>query len=300
MAPSTLPIYVALDDAYGHVGHTYRRLRHHALTAALPITLIFEELLADYGPLKKKEIDLDGQVDDCAVEVTATDIALNGFAQIVNVEVLRLTKNNREHALYTHFFGDKPLHVFVRPLHGSQLAATKKWPASLVSSQHPSLAALAPELPPLLEKADAALAAKAAAEQQRSEFRDLGERKEYIDRVNAARKEAYGILSTFPHKYVGLPLNFADQFFRRDRSKAGEEETVEGLEEDIAALKAELAEKEARRDQLKAAEEKAAEEKAAAEAALTATKTQVAELKRELAEKQKQAAALAAMVGTNA
>ena len=121
-----------------------------------------------------------------------------------------------------------------------------------------------------------------------------------IDRVNAARKEAYGILSTFPHKYVGLPLNFADQFFLRNRSKAGDEVTVEALDEDIAALKGELAEKEAQRDQMKAAEEKATEEKAAAEAALIAAKTQVAELKKELAEKQKQAASLAAMVGPNA
>jgi hypothetical protein len=183
---------------------------------------------------------------------------------------------------------------------GDQFLAMQTWPSSLTSSQHPTLAALAPELEPLLKAADSVLTTKKNAEQQRSAFREVGERKDFIDRANAARKEAYGVLSTIPHKNIGLPLSFADQFFRRDRAKTGEHVTLPALEAKVVDLEAELAETKALRDAMKAAEEKAAQEAAEAEAAREAAKAELAALQKELAAKEKHAAALKALIEANA
>lgn len=298
--PRTFSIFVLIALLHEHIGFTFRRLRHNPLTKSLPITATFEVLLADCGPIQQTETDLSDQVDDRIIEVAAVGVSLDQFAERVSVEALRLTNNNREHELYVHYFNDKPLHLFTKPVTGKQLTAMRKWPGSLGSSPHPTLLALAPELPPLLKEAEGVLLSKEIAEQKKSEFREVGERRAFVERVNAARKEAYGILSTLPHKHVGLPLNFADQFFRRDRAKPEEEVTLPALEEEISQLKEELEGKEALRVELKAAEEKAAKEAAEADAARKAAKVELAALQKELAEKQKHAAALMALIGQSA
>jgi hypothetical protein len=96
----------------------------------------------------------------------------------------------------------------------------RKWHVSLDTSTHSALKALAPEIVPLIAAADAALEAKALADQRQKQFREVGERREYFDKVNAARKSLYGELSSLPHKVTGLPSGFADQFFRRDKGDA--------------------------------------------------------------------------------
>jgi chromosome segregation ATPase len=167
-----------------------------------------------------------------------------------------------------------------------------KWPESFSKSEHASLQALGPELVPLLAEGSAAAAGKKSAERQRDEFRDLGARKRFIDRVNAARKEAYGSLSTLPHKHTGLPSSFADQFFRRDTTagEVDEEPTIEEIEQEVASLRAQLEERERLLDQLKEAATQAAtreQERAAAEAKL-------AQLEQEMADKQREAEAIRA------
>src|SRR6185295_6405416 len=61
--------------------------------------------------------------------------------------------------------------------------------------------------------ANAAVAARDNARQANREFRDVGERRRWVDRMNAARKEVYGTLAKLPHEGLGLPSDFADQFF---------------------------------------------------------------------------------------
>lgn len=299
MTPHTFLIFVELNVVRFHLGFTFRRLRYNPYTKDLSITGVFESLLAECALMQQKEVELDDQIDDREVEIVAVDLDLNAFAQSVSREVLRLTKGNREDALYKHYFGDKPLHVFTRPTMGDQYIAMTTWPSSLGSSPQPTLTALAPEAKVLLEKAEKVIKAKGDAEQERSKFREVGERKDYIDRVNAARKEAYGILSTLPHKHVGLPLNFADQFFKRERPKNGEKVTIEGLEEDLAELKEEVAQKEALLLSMKSAEEKAAKEAEEAAAAREQAKAKLAELRKDLAAKEKQAEELAAVIRAN-
>jgi hypothetical protein len=123
------------------------------------------------------------------------------------------------------------VHLFKRPMLGSQLEAMRAWPASLAGSESPALQALGAELLPIIAEADEAVKAKGASEQARDAFRDIDARKRYIDSVNAARKEAYGALAKMPHQHLGLPSSFADGFFRREavKGEAAEEVTAAQL-----------------------------------------------------------------------
>lgn len=299
MAPRTLPIFILLAVVRIHLGYTYRRLRYNAYTKDLSITAIFEKLMAECGPMQLKEADIDDQIDDREIEVAAMDDDVSVFAERFNREVLMLTKGNREDALYVHYFGHKPISIFNKPLMGDKYEAMAGWPSSVEPSPHPTLKAFAPELASLLSAAEKVIKGKGDAELQRTLFREVGERKDYIDRVNTARKEAYGLLSTLPHKYPGLPLNFADQFFKRDRRKTVEKVTIEGLEEELGELKEEVAHKEALLISMKAAEEKAAKEAEEAAAVREQAKAKLAEIQKELAAKEKQAEELQALIRAN-
>lgn len=73
------------------------------------------------------------------------------------------------------------------------------------------------------------------AEQQKKEFREVGERRKYIDDVNADRRSLWTELSKLPQKHPELPANFADGFFRRDipADDGVEEVTVESVQQEI-------------------------------------------------------------------
>ncbi|HZF48770.1 MAG TPA: hypothetical protein VE093_08980 [Polyangiaceae bacterium] len=289
--PRTLSHESPLTEVRSHLSYTVRRLRAHALTQFLAPT--FEALLTQWTLLHQKELELADKVDDTVIEGGAIDGELNAFAHHTSRTLLDLTSNNRNHPLYLHFFGGKPLHVFTRPVLAGQLYAMRQWNPSLAQSGHASLTALGGALTPLIEKADEVVAARAAAEQAVRQFREIGERKQFIDEVNAARKEAHGVLSTLPHKHTALPARFADGFFKRDRPR-DEAPDLEAIEGAIEKLKKELAEQEKAREELLAAQAaaKAAEEeqvKAAAEAKLAA-------IKKEIELKMKEAAAIQAVI----
>jgi hypothetical protein len=298
MPPKTFPLLFILVDVRPHIAFTDRWLRAHPLTQGLPITGVFHTLVDDCQATQQKEFELDDKVAEVTVAASILDMELNVFAQRVSNAVLVLTGGNRAHDLYLHFFGDKPLHLFVKPVLGNQLTAMRKWIPSLTGSEHPSLKTLGEELPALIQKAEDAATAVEDAEQARTDFREVGERRQFIDKVNALRKETYGILSTLPHKHTGLPSNFADQFFLRDRSRKGEEATVESLEEELNDLKKEISEKEAQLNELKQARDEANQKAAADEAARAAAKLELAEVVKELAEKQKKISALKATIAT--
>jgi hypothetical protein len=300
MAPRTFPWTIILINVLPHIAFTARWLRAHPLTKDLPITLVFEELVTDWKVTQEKEIALDGQVADTAVAAAILDMELDAFAERTSTTLLMLNGKKRTDALYQHYFEGKPPHLFIKPTLGSELAAMKKWPTSLLASEHPALNALGAELPDLITRASQAETKKTDAVTERSDFREVGDRKKFIDRVNAARKEAYGILSTLPHKHVGLPSNFADQFFKRDRSKVGEEVTVEALEQEISELQAELTAKQGLRDKLKQEQSEEEQRRAREEAEQAAAKAELAAIEKEHAERAKRIAALKATIGAKA
>jgi multidrug efflux pump subunit AcrA (membrane-fusion protein) len=156
------------------------------------------------------------------------------------------------------------------------------------------------ELPDLIERASKAEKKREDTTRERTDFREVGDRKKFIDRVNSARKEAYGILSTLPHKHTGLPSNFADQFFKRDRSKVEEDVTLEALEQEIAEMQSELAAKQKLRDEMKQAQSEEEQRRAKEEAEREAAKAELAAIEKEHAEREKKIAALKATIGAKA
>lgn len=292
MTPRTLTEDDSTPDIRSEIGTPARRLRANVLTQALASR--FDDLLKAWTTIHQQELDLEDAVDDATMEVVSVDAELNGFAQRVSSEVLTYTGKDRTDALYVHLFGDKPVSRFIQPILSDKLEKMHTWVSPLQSSEHGPLAALGAELPGLLKIADETAQALVDAEQAKREFRAVGERKKFIDEVNAARKETYGVLATMPHKHPGLSLRFADGFFPRKRKKTSEpteasvKATIESLKQDILEQEQLLVKIEKQQAEAKAA----AEEKARQDA-----KAKLAEIEKVIEQNQKEAAALKATLG---
>jgi hypothetical protein len=263
-----------------------------------PHAPVFEALRDEWAKVQTIELACQEAISDAQAKVDAADDGLDDFANRLSKTVLTITADDRTHPLYLHFFGDKPLAQFIRPALGAQFKAMQDWPQSLTDSEHGALKAMAPELAVRLAAADAAVKAKASARQQNKQFRDVGERKQFADKLNGARKERYGALAKLPHIESGLPADFADQFFRRSRAaedveQEGAEETVASVTKQVSLLEEELAARKERLEELKTEEAEAAK----GAAALSADKAALAALEKEIAEAEQKAAALKAKIG---
>jgi len=272
---------------------TLGRLKAHPLGA--PHVPTFEALRSEGAQVLTLELHHIETMNDTQAVVVVVDGKLDHFVGRLSKAVLTLTDDDREHALYLHFFGGKSPSEVRRPVLGAELQLAKKWLPSLTQSPHPELAAMAPELAALIAEADAAEVARNTARQQNRIFRDVGERRQWVDRLNATRKEVHGALAKLPYENPGLPTNFADMFFLRtpDREEGDEEpQTGEDLRAYVEALRAKLAGAEARLAEVEAAEAEAEAEQAAA--ARAADAAALAELNRAAVELEKKRAALQA------
>lgn len=271
-----------------HLTFTLSQLRAHPLGA--PYVALFEVLRTEGREVNNRELDLIEQKAAARAVVVASDGGLDGYASRLSKTVLTITGDDRSSGLYTHYF-EKPLGELTRPILRGQLAAMRKWLISLPLSPHAALSGMAAELATRVDEADEAVAALNAAEQQIREFRDVGERKQWVDRLNAARKEVHGALAKLPHEHPELPSDFADQFFLSEPGgDDADEDTVEALQAEEAALQKDLARVQARlaeATRTEAEQKKEAEARAAKAAAL-------AELEREAAALEKRRAALKA------
>ncbi|AKT39468.1 hypothetical protein [Chondromyces crocatus] len=297
MAARTLTARAALLGLFNHVGYTLERLKAHALGA--PHLTLFETIRTEGLQILTQELQIAHAQVGAQAQIDIADDQLDDFASRLSKEVLTLTDDNREHSLYLHFFRKKTLSEFKRPVLRAQLASMRGWIQSLTESEHPSLRALAPELTALIQEADAAVTARDSARQTNRIFRDTGDRSQWVDRLNAARKETHGALSKLPHERIGLPTDFADRFFYRGPKREDheeEEETVESMQEHIEALREQLEAAEARLAELEAAEaeaRKVAETHAAHVARLADIERAAAALEKERAAVRKQIAATA-------
>jgi hypothetical protein len=293
MAVKTLDHRSAILTLLFQVSYTLSRLRAHPLGA--PYIPAFEALRAEGLAVLTREIALNEAVIDAQARVDVADDGLDDFAGRGSKAILAVTHDDRSHTLYRHFFGTKPLAELRRPVLAGQLTTMKAWPSALQECGVPALQAMAPELVPLLEAAEAAEKARFDARQAMRKFRDMGERRQWIDRLNATRKEAHGALAKLPHQHTGLPSDFASQFFLSSPEREAAEpaegelpETPEVLREHIATQRKAIEAAETRLAELEAAEaavKQAAEARAAEEA-------QLAELDRAAAELEQKRAAL--------
>lgn len=294
MSIRTLHFRSALILLLKEIRYTLSLLAVHPLT--VPHVSAFQPLREEWATVQAIELAHQEAISVAQAKVDAADYGLDDFAGRVSKAVLTITADVRTHSLYLHFFGEKNLTDFRRPTLGAQLRAMQAWLPSLEGSEHETLKAMAPGLAKLLDAADVAVKAKTAAKQKNKQFRDVGERKQFADRLNAVRKEVHGALATLPHLHPGLPTNFAAQFFRRDTTDedADEQEaTVASVTARIASLEEELAQEKARLDDLKLQEAEAAK----AEAALEADEAALTAAQKDLAETAQKIEALKAKLG---
>ena len=237
---------------------------------------LFEPLRTQCLSIQQQELEGLEALSYAQAHVDAGDEGIDDFASRLSKALLSITKDDRKHTLYLHYFGSKSLSVFLRPKLGAQLSAMKSWVDSLTTSPFPALQAMAAELVELITRADTALAARAEAQARIRKFRNVGARRQLFDTVNVAKLAI---------ETPGLSSDYPDHFFRSaPESPEALDPTIESLTEEIADLELKLV---AARAQLTTLEEaavnakKEAEERAADEAKLAELNKQGAELEKE-------------------
>lgn len=283
--------------------HLYYQLqRSIAEPEGAPFVAELQALVGQGLQVATTEIELIGARIAAQVRVDISAEKLDRFADKVLDTVLRITNGDRTKALYTNLAGDKNPTEYKRPKHGEQYESTKTWGAKLAQCGIPELAAMAPEVQPLLDEVEAALGAKRNAQQQNRTFRDVGARQQFVDSLNAARVHAYGELTRLAHQTPTMSSDFADRFFLKDKTKGEdldngeEEETIEILQARAEELREGLAEIE---EQLRELQD---EEAAAAKAAelRAADVARLAQLDKVAAEAAAEAEALRAKLAAEA
>lgn len=292
MAVRNLSHLISLIALRGEIIHTLDQVKAHPLTQAY--VPVFEGLRDEWSAVFAEELALRDGLSAVNARIFSSDVALNGLAGRVAKALLNLTGEDRGHPLYVAYFKKKSLGDFKRPILGSQLEAMKGWVPELKQSDDPTLAALGAEVEAAVKIADEAVNTRTKLETESVFFRETGNRKKLFNKVNATRKQTHGELGKMHHETVGLPAAFADLFFRHASGSNDEEPlTVEAIDEEIADLEKQIADRKALRaavvaeleNQAKAEAEKAAEQAVLAELekAAAAAAQRIAEVKAKIA-----------------
>lgn len=242
----------------------------------------FQACRDECAVVQNQELDLLERLSNAQASVDIADEDLDDFASRLSKAILTITKDDRTHTLYLHFFGKKSISAFIRPKLGIELEAVKAWAESLATSPFPALQAMASEVAGLVVAADKALSARAETQRQIRHFRDVGARHQLFDKVNAARKKAAGDLAKLAIETPGLPSDYGDSFFRSAPvAEDVDEPTIDSVKEDIGILETKLVSARGLLVTLEAAAadaKKAADEKASDEALLAVLEKEEAAL----------------------
>jgi hypothetical protein len=258
---------------------------------ANPLTIVhavrFQALRARWTIVQALEISLNEELSDAKAQVDIADAALDDFAVRFSNALLALTGQKRDAVLYVFFF-KKPLSEFRKPILAGQLQAMTDWILSLDTTPHPTLAAMKAELITLVEAGQKATKVRDTLLLKIRDFRDVGERKQLFDEVNAERKSVEGELSKLALQTPSLGTAFSQQFFKPSEAGDATEETIDSVTLEIKDLEAKLAERALRLVEITKEAEDAAK-KAEDKAAKTA---RLAELNKDIEARKKEAQAL--------
>ncbi len=285
MAARTLALRTGLLALLQELRYTLVLITNEPLAAAQ--VAAFQALRDEWKTVLLLDIDILELLASAQAAIDKADDNLDDFAGRVFRAVEDFTGQNPKHPLVGNLFKGKTQAKFKRPVLNAQLEAQRDWVTALPKVGSPTLAALATELVPLIEAADQALELQKTAQQKNREHRDIGARKQLVDKLNAARKEAYGALSKLPFEHPNLASDFADRFFRTDTLTENDEETMEDVKAAIAELETELLARKAQLAIMEAAAAalaKAEAEKKAKEDTLAGLEAQQAELAKKAAE----------------
>jgi uncharacterized phage infection (PIP) family protein YhgE len=201
----------------------------------------FQPLRDQCTDVQLQELALAEEAAEAQAAVDMADENIDDFSSRLSKAVLVIVKDDRNHPLYLHFFGNKSLSVFQKPKLGAQLTAMAAWVTSLETSPFPALQAMAPELVTLIQAGQDAIQKRTNAQAAIRQFRDVGARRQLFDAVNGARKSAEGALTKLAIDTPGMPRDFSSRFFRSAAAEQDQEDpTIDSVKEEIADLESKL------------------------------------------------------------
>lgn len=252
MAARTLVYRSALFTLLREIQYTLSQMNEEPLAA--PYAPTFQGLREKWQTILLAEIAILDALAKAQAAVDRADKALDRFAVRVAHALEEHTSGATQKQLRATLFKGKPLSRFRRFVLGKQLLDMADWSEKLLTCGVPALAAMAPEAAALFAAGENADQLRTKAQSANRNFRDVGQRKQFIDEVNASRKEVDGALAKLPFQNPALPQDFSEGFFYSE-SPRDEEETIDEVKASIVDLEAQLAERQA---ELKRLEDEAA------------------------------------------
>ena len=200
------------------IQYTLSRIKADPLAA--PLLSDFETLRGEWTVVQAQEIENTEQLADAQAGVDLVGVDLVTFSSRVSTAVLTLTREDRSHPLYLHFFGADSRSLLVRPRLGIELLEMRPWLGSIETSPHPSLQAMAADLGLLIVAAEKAVTTLESVRSRIRVFYDVGARRQLFDRCNELRKSTHEALARIALGNVGLPSDYAEGFFRASAGEA--------------------------------------------------------------------------------
>ncbi|APR75049.1 Hypothetical protein A7982_00395 [Minicystis rosea] len=216
---------------------------------AAPFAQLQDELLASLAEENKLLL----AIARAEARARRIDVQIDALVDALKHALLVITGGVTTAEPYVHFFKNQPPAAVKEPLLGEELDTVVAWLPSLAASTHESLQGIGKKLEPLVKAGWEAMKAMAEANQALVHFYEVGARRALIEKMNAARKLAYGQLGQVVHDHpeLSLPTTFPDAFFLHDTRKR-KKETPATIDVEIAALKKRIEGLEIRREKIAA------------------------------------------------
>jgi len=264
----TLEYDLSMTELQQERAFTYAQLQAHPLTQSLATS--FMALETDRQQVATRETGLLEKQFLGSAMVDVAGLGLGLFLDQFNHDLLVIVNNDRSALLYQRFFGGQRPSVLKRLAIGEQITTMRPWIRTLAELPQTVLHERGLELEAAVSKVDDAIAAETEAERAITDFREVGERKSFVDRFNAQRKMTFGRLAEMVHSHpeYNLSRDFPEQFFLRERRQRTP--TIEGVQESIERLERELARQQELLATLEEEREKAEQARVAAAKALAA------------------------------
>jgi hypothetical protein len=274
MSARTIPYRMGLFGLLEEI--LYSQAQAEVEPLAAPHVPTFQGHRAKWQAVLLQEIELIEAIARAQAAVDRADRALDRFVDRVFNAIEEHTAGDTKKNLIRSLFKGKSRSRFRRPVLGRQIREMETWSGTLEGCGVAPLVEMSGEAKVLWESGKAAETLRNNAKNANRDFRDVGARKQFIDGLNADRKEIDGALGKLPFQNLALPRDFNESFFLSEPPR-DEEETIEDVKSAIDELKVQLA---AREEQLAQMEKEAkAEAEALAAAARTTKNTQAAELR---------------------
>jgi hypothetical protein len=242
MGIRVLAYRVGLFILLREIQYSASQMRQEPLAA--PYVPHYQNLRNLWKEVLLEEIEILDELSEAQAAADKADKAIDAFSGRVSRSVDEHTDGKTRKQIRLALFKNKTLAKFRRPVLAGQLQAFSEWSITLAKCGVPALVAMAPEAEQLTTVGKSAEALRASAKKRNRDFRDVGARKQFIDKVNATRKETHGILAKMPFENPALPQDFARTFFYSDAPRS-EDETMDEVRTSIEELEAQLVERNA-------------------------------------------------------